>query len=240
MRPLVTTARLTGVAYLALAVTGMAGYLVIRSALHVPGDPSATLDRLTEQPALAQLGVVMELLVVVSQALAALGFFALFRRDHPTAGFGVAVFGMANAVAIMASAAFLGTALAVASDPALAPAGDAAATVGLMYALSDASWSVGAVFFGLWLIPMGWFAIATRRMPVVLGWFLGVGGVGYVVSALLGPVREAAVVADALGYLATVGEFWMIGYLLIVGIRRVAAPAVASASASVAESAVAR
>ena len=69
MRPLVTTARLTGAAYLALAVTGMAGYLVIRPALYVPGDPSATLDHLTERPGLAQLGGVVELLVVVSQAL---------------------------------------------------------------------------------------------------------------------------------------------------------------------------
>jgi len=229
MRPLVTTARLTGLAYLALALTGMAGYLVIRSVLHVPADPAATLDNLAEQTGLAQLGVVMELLVVASQALAALGFFALFRRDHPTAAFGVAVFGMANAAAIMTSAAFIGTALAVVGDPSLAPGGDAAATVGLLYALSDASWSVGAVFFGLWLIPMGWFAIATRRMPVVLGWILVVGGAGYVLSALLGPVREAAVVADALAYLATVGELWMIGYLLTVGIRRV--PAAASASA---------
>jgi len=229
MRPLVTTARLTGLAYLALALTGMAGYLVIRSALHVPGDPAGTLDRLTEQPALAELGVVVELLVVVSQALAALGFIALFRRDHPTAAFGVASFGMANAVAIMASAAFLGTALAVVADPSLAPAGDTAATVGLMYALSDASWAVGNVFFGLWLIPMGWFAIATGRMPKVLGWLLIVGGGGYVVSALLGPVPELGVVADALAYLATVGELWMIGYLLTVGIRR--ASVVASASA---------
>jgi len=230
MRPLVTTARLTGVAYLSLALTGMAGYLVIRSLLYAPGDPGATLGRLTEQPALAQLGVVVELLVVVSQALAALGFFALFRRDHPTVAFGVAAFGMANAVATMASAAFLGTALAVVTDPALAPAGDTAGTVGLLYGLSDASWSVGNVFFGLWLIPMGWFAISTGRMPKVLGWTLIVGGVGYVVSALLGPVSALGMVADALAYLATVGELWMIGYLLTVGIRR--APAAASASAS--------
>lgn len=220
MRPLVTTARLTGAAYLALALTGMAGYLVIRSLLYVPGDPAATLDQLEAQPGLAQLGVVVELLVVVSQALAALGFFALFRRDHPTAAFGVAAFGMANAVAIMASAAFLGTALAVVADPAVAPAGDTAATVGLLYGLSDASWSVGNVFFGLWLIPMGWFAISTGRMPKLLGWLLVVGGVGYVVSALLGPVPALGALADALAYLATVGELWMIGYLLTVGIRR--------------------
>lgn len=219
MRPLVTTARLTGVAYLALAVTGMVGYLAIRSQLHVPGDPAETFQRLSDQPALGQLGVVMYLLVVTTQALAALGFFALFRRDHPTSAFGVAVFGMANAVAIMAGAAFLATALAVVADPALAPGGDSAATVGLLYALSDASWDVGNLFFGLWLIPMGWFALATGRMPKVLGWALVVGGIGYVAAALLGPVPALAFIAEPLGYLATVGELWMVGYLLVVGIR---------------------
>ena len=90
------------------------------------------------------------------------------------------------------------------------------------------------MFFGLWLIPMGWFAIATGRMPKVLGWLLIVGGVGYVLSALLTPVPELDVAVDALAYLATVGELWMIGYLLSVGIRR--APLTASAP----ESALAR
>ena len=215
-----TVARLTGAAYLALAVTGALGFLVIRSALLVPGDPAATLQNLTEQSALAHGGVALEVLIVITQALAAWGFYALFRRDHPVAAFGVAVFGMANAAAILTSAALMSTALAVVADPSLAPGGDAAATVGLLYALSSACWTVGGVFFGLWLIPMGWFILATRRMPIVLGWLLVIGGVGYVLGAVLTVAAPQLVtVANALAMPASIGEFWMIGYLLIRGIR---------------------
>ena len=215
-----TVARLTGAAYLALAVTGALGFLVIRSALLVPGDPAATLQNLTEQSALAHGGVALEVLIVITQALAAWGFYALFRRDHPVAAFGVAVFGMANAAAILTSAALMSTALAVVADPSLAPGGDAAATVGLLYALSSACWTVGGVFFGLWLIPMGWFILATRRMPRVLGWLLVIGGLGYVLGAVLTVAAPQLVtVANALAMPASIGEFWMIGYLLIRGIR---------------------
>jgi hypothetical protein len=219
MPRLVTIARGTGAAYLGLAATGLAGHLVLTAQLAVPGDPAATLAHLQESPALAQLALVMELLVVITQALAAWGFFALFRRDRLVAAFGVAAFGLANALAILGSVGFLSTALSVSTDPALAPGGDAAATVGLLYALSAAAWQAGAVFFGLWLVPMGIFAVSTHRMPRVLGWALIVGGVGYVLSALLAIVPALAPFGEALAYLATVGEFWIIGYLLSVGIR---------------------
>jgi len=219
MPELVTTARRTGAAYLGLALTGMAGHLVLTSQLAVPGDPTATLARLQESPAIAQLALVMELLVVISQALAAWGFFALFRRDHLVAAFGVAAFGLANAIAILGSAGFLATALAVSTDSTLAPGGDAAATVGLLYALSAAAWRAGAVFFGLWLVPMGIFAVSTRRMPRVLGWVLIAGGIGYVMSALLAIEPALAPFGEALAYLATIGELWIVGYLLSVGIR---------------------
>lgn len=219
MPSLTATARWTGAAYLGVAVTGMIGHLVLTTQITAPGDPDAALGRLRDDPGLAQLAIVFELLIVVTQALAAWGFYALFRRDHPTAAFGVAAFGLANAVAILGSAGFLSTSLAVASDPTLAPDGDAAATVALLHGLSAAAWEGGAVFFGLWLLPMGAFALATGRMPRALGWALIVGGVGYVLGTLLGAWAALAPVREALAYLATVGELWMVGYLLFVGIR---------------------
>ncbi len=88
------------------------------------------------------------------------------------------------------------------------------------------------MFFGLWLIPMGWAAVVTGRFPRVLGWVLIVGGVGYVLSALVGYglVDAPSLLVDGLAFPATIGEFWMLGYLLIRGIRP--EPAVrASASA---------
>ena len=47
------------------------------------------------------------------------------------------------------------------------------------------------------------------------------GGVGYVLSAFIRYLApEAQAVADALAYPATVGEFWIIIYLLAIGVRR--------------------
>ena len=59
-------------------------------------------------------------------------------------------------------------------------------------------------------------------MPRLLGWVLIVGGAGYVLSAFvayLAPdfgIRYGAL----LTFPATVGEFWMIGYLLVRGVNR--------------------
>ena len=221
MNTLTRTSRVTGAAYLGLAVFGMLGFLVTRPQLFVPTDADATLANLIAQPSLANLGIALELLVVISQAIAAVGFFALIAPERPAAGFGVAAFGMGNAIVILGSAGLLTAALAVASDPTLAPGGDTAATTQLLFTLSAIAWKVGGVFFGLWLIPMGWFAISTRRMPRILGWILVIGGVGYLVNAFLSVAVQQApsVLVDLTVIPATIGELWVVGYLLVRGIR---------------------
>ena len=212
------TARWTGAAYLALAAFGMGGFLLLRPRLHIAGDPGATLAALQADSALAHLAVVLELGVVAAQALAALGFYALFRGDRPVAAYGVASFGMANATAILGSAAMMITAVAMADDTA---ATDAAPTVALLFRISDGFWLAGGLFFGLWLIPMGAYILSTSRMPRALGWILVVGGAGYIAGTALGVgwAGAPAWLIDGLPLPATVGEFWMIGYLLIRGIR---------------------
>lgn len=217
MHPLIRTARITGLLYLGLAITGALGFLLIRAQLFAPDDPAATLANLVEHESLARAGVALELLIVVTQALAAVWFYRLFRTADPFAAGGIAAFGLVNAVAILVSAALLGTAVQVAFEPI----GDAAATVQLLYLVSGNLWDVGGLFFGLWLIPMGWCVLRSGWMPRALGWILVGGGVGYVLSAFVRYLAPGApALADALAYPATVGELWMVGYLLIRGVRR--------------------
>ncbi|MFC6021702.1 DUF4386 domain-containing protein [Plantactinospora solaniradicis] len=221
MHPLIRTARATGLLYLGLALTGGLGFLLVRSQLFVTDDPHATLARLVEHESLARVGIALELLVVLTQALTAVWFYRLFHTVDSIAAGSIAAFGMVNAIAILGSAALLGTAIEV----ALTPVGDAAVTVQLMYLVSGNLWTVGGVFFGLWLIPMGWCVHRSGWMPPILGWLLIGGGGGYVLSALVGYLAPGAgVVADALVIPATVGEFWMIGYLLVRGVRAQALP----------------
>jgi len=210
------------------------GSPIVRPEIFAEGDAAATLANLADNESLARMGIMAEMGVVMAQTLAAVWFYKLFRGINHVAAWALAIFGVMNAVAIMASAALLATASAVAGDPALAVGGDAAGTVQLMYELSANSWGVGAIFFGLWLIPMGYVVVTSGRMPKWLGRILVVGGAGYVLSAFVGYgfADVESWVVEGLTYLATIGEFWMIGYLLIVGIRL--SPAAVSESPSVA------
>jgi hypothetical protein len=210
------TARVTALLYLGLAVTGVVSFVLIRSTLFVPGDAAATLANLVDSPGTARLGIAAEMAVVVTQALTALWFFRLFRSVDTFAAGAIAVFGLVNAIVILVSSAFLATALGV----ALEPVGDPGAAQ-LLYLASDNLWGVGALFFGLWLIPMGWCVLQTGSMPRALGWVLIVGGVGYLLSAFVRYlVPDVETLIDLAAVPATVGEVWIIGYLLVRGTGR--------------------
>lgn len=217
MHALTRTARMTGLFYLGMVITGIGYYLVLLPRLYAADDPDATLANLVTHESLARAAVAVELLMVVTQALTAVWFYRLFRTADPVAASGIAAFGLVSAVTGLVSAAALATAVQVAVDPF----GDAGGTVQVLYLLSDNMWGVGGLFFGLWLVPMGWCVLRSGWMPRVLGWILVVGGVGYVLSAFIRYlVPDAQVLIEAVAIPAHVGEFWMVGYLLIRGVRR--------------------
>lgn len=239
---LVRTARATGAWYLGMAVTGMLGFLVLRPRVFDVADPSATLGRLVDNPGLARLAVALELGAVLTQAVAAAFFYRLLHGTSPGAAFGVAAFGVANAVIISGSAIAMGVAVQVANDGASVAGLDPAGAVALLQAGSAAAWRVGAVFFGLWLVPMGSVALRHGLFPRVLGWFLVLGGGGYVLSAFADDAAGApallvsapALLVSALTVPATIGEFWLMGYLLVRGVRSAARPRPAETAAGLA------
>jgi hypothetical protein len=215
------TARVTGLLYLGLALTGLLGFLTIRPRIFDPDDAASTLAHLVEHEWLARAGIALELGVVLTQALVALWFHRLFRSVDALQAGAIAAFGLVNAGAILGSAALLASALQVALDPAADPAGDPAGDAQLLYVVGDNLWGVSALFFGLWLIPMGLCVLRSGWMPRPLGRLLVAGGVGYVLSAFARYLLpDASAVADLLAVPASVGEFWMVGYLLVRGVRR--------------------
>ena len=220
-RELIHTARITGLLYLGLAITGLLGFMIIRNQIFIADDPAATLANLVEHETLARWGILMEVGIVLTQTLTALWFFQLFRSVEPFAAGSITAFGLLNSVAIIGSATALASALDVSGDSSLSAGGDAAATAQLMYVVSGNFWGVGALFFGLWLIPMGWLVLRSGWMPRLLGWALMVGGVGYVLSLGINYLFPNASLAANLATIpASVGEFWIIGYLLVFGVRR--------------------
>lgn len=222
MNPLKRTARMTGLCYLGLAVTGMLGFLVVRGRLLVEGDAAATAANLVDNEMLARFGIAMMFGVVLTQVLVALWFYRLYRGVDPFVAASLTAFGFVNAVTVLVGSMFSAAALDAALDASIAPAGDQASTALLLIELEGHAWGAGALFFGLWLIPMGVLTIRSGFMPRPLGWFLVAGGIGYLASAFVAYLAPDAgsTVESVLVFPASVGEMWTIGYLLSIGIRR--------------------
>lgn len=216
-KDLVVTARIAGTWYLVLAISGVVGFLVVHPQIFVSGDVSKTVVNLSEQETLARLRLLLEFAIVVSQALAAVYFFKLFKDINHFASWALAAWGMMNAGAIMISAIAMGAAINVANADTIV--GDKLIMIQIFDQLIKNSWGVGSLFFGLWLIPMGYIIVQSQRMPVWLGRVLILGGAGYIASAFLNYASFKFPGIDILTIPATVGEFWMIGYLLLFGIR---------------------
>lgn len=216
-KELVSTARAAGIWYLVLAIAGVLGFLVLHPQVYVAGQVSQTVANLQEQEMLARWRLLLEFVIILSQALAAVYFFKLFKDVNHFAAWCLAAWGMMNAAAIMLSAMAMGGAIQVANTEL--PVNEKLVVVQIFVQVIKNAWGVGSLFFGLWLIPMGYIVLSSQRMPVWLGRTLIVGGIGYIASTFLnyGGLENSWI--DLLTIPATIGEFWMIGYLLIFGIR---------------------
>ena len=208
-----TTARITGLFYLGFVITGVLAFLFAKEKLFVDGDAAATSANLIASEGLARFGVASEIALVGFQALTAVWFFRLFRsKDNFVAGL-IGVFGMVNATVLLIASAMWLSALTTATS------GGQADISYMLFDLHNNIWVVASLFFGLWLLPM---AYMTRKfkMPRLLFWFLIAGGIGYILStftAIILPDQNA--LTEALPLAATVGEFWIIGYLLFKQVK---------------------
>lgn len=214
---LVKIARTGGIWYLLLAVSGVLGFLVYHQQIFVSGEPETTLSNLVEMESKARIRLLLEFIIILSQALTAIWFYRLFKNIKEWAALSIAIWGSVNAVIIMLSAISMAAAINIAASEQVLES--KIAMIDLLSRLISNSWNAGGLFFGLWLLPIGYLITSSKRMPVWLGRTLLLGGIGYILSSLLyyGGVKGSWV--GMLSIPATVGEFWLIGYLLIFGIR---------------------
>lgn len=214
---LISTARIAGLWYLAMAISGILGFMIFHPQVFAAGNPEQTLSNLSNNVSLARTRLLFELAIIVSQALTAVWFYKLFRTINEWAAWAAGIWGMMNSVAIMISAISMASAIEIASSSLAI--GDKVILIELLSSSVTHAWGVGGLFFGLWLIPLGYIIISSKRMPIWLGRTLIIGGIGYLVSVLVNYLGLESPLFDFLVLPATIGEFWMIGYLLIYGIR---------------------
>jgi hypothetical protein len=159
-------------------------------------------------------------MIVVSQALAAIWFYRLFREVDEWAAAAMGIWGTVNATLLTISAIAMKSAISRALMLSTSIQ-DKTIAIQIFSSIINSSWSIGGLFFGLWIIPMGYLVIKSKRMPVWLGRTLIIGGIGYLVQTFLNAMGITGTIVDLCVLPASIGEFWMIFYLLTYGYDQV-------------------
>jgi hypothetical protein len=114
-------------------------------------------------------------------------------------------------------------ALVVATDPSYVEGlgSGSAALVLLMLDLHGSGFLFAQIFFGLWLVPLGYLVATSRMFPRWLGVLLVAGAAGYLIDTFtrLASPDLGAAVSPYLVIVPTLAEVTMVLWLLIRGIR---------------------
>ncbi|MDP8970624.1 MAG: DUF4386 domain-containing protein [Actinomycetota bacterium] len=217
-------ARIAGVLYLTVGVLAAWAHLVVRPTVQVAGDAAATAAAVAANESLLRAAFTGDLVHLVSYALLAMTLFMLLKHVNWYAAAAMMTF-VAIAVAIM-SVNMINhmAAVELATDASYATAlgaDGAAALVVMFLQFHEVGFVIAEVFFGLWLLPLGYLAYRSGYFPRALGVLLAVGCFSYLALALTVPLFDglAQPLADALALPPSIAEVWMVGYLLVRGVK---------------------
>jgi hypothetical protein len=82
---------------------------------------------------------------------------------------------------------------------------------------------IAQIFFGLWLVPLGYLAYKSGMFPQALGVLLIAGGACYLVGTLAAFLAPGAgqQINTFITIPSAIAEVWMVLYLLVIGVKTV-------------------
>ena len=228
-------ARIASALYLLVAITAPLGLIVVPARLVVAGDPAATAALVAGHGTLLRLGMASELFHQAVEVFMVLVLYNLFKPVNRTLAQQMLVLGMVPIPMVFINVLAEVAAATAASGPAwLAAFGkpqlDALALLSMH--LHAQGLQLAAVFWGLWLLPLGLLALRCGFIPKVFGWAVIASSLGYVLgsfTSLIAPGLASTFATPV--FLLELGEPMMILWLVLVGARTkpLAPPAVLAA-----------
>jgi Domain of unknown function (DUF4386) len=220
-------ARIAGLLYLLVGVSGGFAEGFVYPKMYVAGNAAATAGNVLANPGLVRLGVVADLVDQTLFVFLVLTLYLLLQ--HVRKGWARAMVVLVALAASITSlnAVFEFAGLQVATGAVNLTALGTAGSNGIVLLLLDTQHYgllIAQVFFGLWLIPLGYLTYQSKGLfPQWLGVLLIVGSICYLVDVLAafllpdigGAIHGYITIPSALA------EITMVIYLLVVGVRTV-------------------
>ena len=229
-------ARTAGLLYLVVALFGGFAELVVRAGIVEPGNGAATADNIRGSATLFRWGFASDLLQATFFLLTAMALYLLLRHVNELVARAMVVIVAVSVAIICLNLLNQYVALQIATGEAASSAFGLAgsdALAGLFADMHAAGYLIAQIFFGLWLLPLGYLVYRSGYFPKVVGVLLAIGCFGYLMDTFthflvpgIAESIEPIIVAPA-----AIGELSLVAYLLVKGVRVPQRPALVPAAA---------
>src|SRR5437870_2351745 len=219
-------ARVAGVLYLLVGIFGGFAQGFMEPKMYVAGNAAATAGNVIANSGVVRIGVVAELIDSTIFVFLAMTLYVLLSHVHKSVARAMVVLVAISTAISCLNVVFEFAGLRVATDSSYAAAFGTAGSNALVLLLLDTQHYgvlIAQIFFGLWLVPLGYLAYKSAGwFPKWLGVLLIVGGVCYLVDLLalfLVPDFGQQIHLFVGVIPTTIAEVSMVIYLLVIGVK---------------------
>jgi len=217
-------ARIAGILYLFVGIFGGFAEGFVDPKMYVAGNAAATAANVIANCGLVRMGVMSHLLDGTFFVFVAMALYNLLQHVNKSVARAMLILVILATGIICLNAVFQFESMRVATDSYYTTTFGIAGANALVLLLLDMQHYgtlIAQVFFGLWLIPLGWLAYKSGMFHKWLGIVLILGGICYIIDLL------AAFLLPELGQKihgfvtipSAIAEISMVFYLLIVGVK---------------------
>ena len=216
-------ARVAGVLYLLLIVFGIFAEMFVRQSLIVAGDAATTASNILASEGLFRLGFMSDILMILTFLLLPLAFYVLLKPVGKRLASLVVILVSVSVPLMLVNMLLYVAPLVLLSGAdylSVFSADQLNALAMSTFDLYTSGVMIATLFHGLWLLPLGYLVYKSGYFPRVLGVFLMLACLGFVIETVqyfLAPGFEAITYPAMI--LEIVGEFGFCGWLLIKGAK---------------------
>jgi hypothetical protein len=220
-------ARIAGVLYLLVAIFGGFAEGFVEPRMYVAGDAATTARNLLANSGLVRLGVVADLFNATVWIFLGMTLYLLLKHVNKNATSAMVVLVAIGASIVCLNTVFEFEGLRAATGAINLTAFGIAGSNALVLLLLDTQHYgifIAQIFFGLWLVPLGYLAYKSAGwFPRWLGVLLVMGGACYLVDLLAQFLVPdfGQIVHVFFSVVAAIAEISMVLYLLVIGVKTV-------------------
>ena len=219
------TARIAGLLYLIVVLTGIFHLMYVPSKLIIWDNASMTFNHILESETLYRLGIVAGIVCYTAFLFLPFVLYKLLHQVHKTYAIAMVILAVisvpvslinllnkVNVLTLIGKAQYLQV---IGTD-------ELQAQVMLYLDYYNNGMKIASIFWGLWLLPFGYLVFKSGFLPRLLGIFLMAGCFGYLtnfIGGFLFPHYGDLGISRIISLPASMGEIGICLWLLIIGIK---------------------